>query len=867
MVQISAPAGSGKTYLVRAWTQTAGLADRVGWVSVEHANPDAQTMLVSLVAALRGTAPGSCVVRALTPAPDLDCWAALDTLLDDLVSLTDAVWLVIDDVQELQGSEAMRLLELLLMRSPSLLRVVLMTRRDLPLGLHRLRLEGEVTEIRAGDLRFSGDEARLLFEGAGLQVSDDALRLLVARTEGWAAGLRLAALSMSAHPDPDRFAADFSGSDRIVAEYLLAEVLDRQPEQVRRLLLRTSVLDTVSGELADLLTGDTDGERILQDLEDVNAFVVSIDAGRSRFRYHQLFADLLQLQLRRSEPHQVTSLHAAAAEWYAAHHHPVEAVGHAQAAGDWAMAGRLLGEWWLRLGLSGRSATAYLLLDLFPAEILSADAELTALLAIRELNRGSLEEAQRYLSLSTAGCESVPLERRGGFQILLGILRLALARQRGDLPTVIEEAERLQSPIDTSGVVDPGMSRERRALALITLGGAEVWTGRYIDAQRHLDEGLAIARRVEQPYLVMLALAHSAACASMQSSVSRAERHGAETIELAERNGWTEEPIVAVAYVVHGTLCLWNGRFDDAEMWLGRAERTLRAELEPAVGVLLHLAGYALALAQGRYEAALVHVRAAAGLAERLSSPHAMALRARAYEVQTLIRMGEHDLAEHLVNGLDHAARDSIEVRTSLAMLHLARDEPQTAVELLAPFLEDDEQAEGSHVHAMEVGLRIEAGLVDAAARKALGDHEGAEQSLEVALGVGAATHQVYSFLTYPDPRLFDRHPLERTAHHAFLFELRDLLANRAPSSSVAERRTMGQPLSRGELRLLRYLPTNLSGPEIGRELYLSANTVKTHMRHLYEKLDVHGRKEAVERARALGLLSPSRRPPGNHPR
>ena len=842
VVQIAAPAGSGKTYLVRAWTQAAGLADQVGWVSVGHANPDAQAFWVPLVAALRGTAPGSGVVRALTAAPDLDCWAALDALLEDLASLTQPVWLVIDDVQELHGSEALRLLELLLVRSPSLLRLVIVTRRDLPLGLHRLRLEGQVTDIRARDLRFSLDEARCLFEGVGLQVSDEALRLLVTRTEGWAAGLRLAALSMSAHPDPDRFAAEFSGSERIVAEYLLAEVLDRQPEQVRRLLLRTSVLDRVNGALADLLTGSTGSEGILQDLEDVNAFVVSLDPGRSWFRYHQLFADLLHLQLRRTEPHHVPGLHAAAAQWYAAHDHPVEAVRHAQAAGDWVMAGRLLADWWFRLLLSGRAATAHRLLSRFPAEVLSADAELTALLASRELDRGSLDGAQRYVYLSTAGAESVPVERRGSFQVMLGILRLQLARQCGDLPSVMEEAERLLSPIDTLGAANPGMTEERRAMALITLGGAELWAGSYADAQRHLDQGIAIARRVEQPYLEMIALAHLAACASMQSSPARAVQHSTAAIALAEHNGWMEEPVAAAAYVVHGALYLWNGRFDDAERWLGRAERTLRADLEPAVGVLLHLCGWGLAFIRGRYEAALVRVRAAAQLAERLSSPHAMALRARAYEVQTLIRMGDHDLAEHLLADLDHAARDRPKIRLSLARLHLARHEPQTTIDLVAPFLDDAGPMDGTHVDALSVTLPLEAALLDAAAREALGDPHGAERSIERALGLGAAYHLITSFLLSADPELLERQPLERTAHRAFLNEVRDVLSNRPPSSPVAEPRTLGEPLSRSEVRLLRYLPTNLSGPEIARELCLSANTVKTHMRHLYEKLDVHGR-------------------------
>jgi LuxR family maltose regulon positive regulatory protein len=265
-------------------------------------------------------------------------------LLKDLAQLTDPLWLVIDDVHELGSAEAQRQLELLVMRAPDAMRFVLATRHDLRLGLHRLRLEGELTEIRTDDLRFSLAEARELLAAAGVRLTDQALALLVERTEGWAAGLRLAALSLAGHPDPERFAAEFSGSERTVADYLLTEVLERQPAEVRRLLMRTSVLEEVNGELADLMTGDSGGERVLGYLEQAGTFVVSLDAARSWFRYHRLFAGLLRLQLRRTYPGEVAALHVLAAGWLAAHGFPVEAVRHAQAAKDWGLAARLLAD-------------------------------------------------------------------------------------------------------------------------------------------------------------------------------------------------------------------------------------------------------------------------------------------------------------------------------------------------------------------------------------------------------------------------------------------------------------------------------------------------------------------------------------------
>ena len=300
MTVISAPPGSGKTVLLRSWISETGAAGSAAWMTVGRGEQDPQQFWLSVLSALRQTASGRVLVQPLTAAPDLDGWTIAERLLTDLAPLQDRIYLVIDDVHELGPAEAQRQLELLMMRAPEELRFVLATRHDVRLGLHQLRLEGELTEIRGPDLRFTVAEAEELFDAAGVKLPDPAL--LVERTEGWAAGLRLAALSLAGHPNPVRFAEEFSGSERTVAEYLLAEVLDRQPEPVRRLLLRTSVLDRVNGELADLLTGDHGGERVLQDLERANAFVVSLDTRRSWFRYHHLFADLLRLELRRTAP-------------------------------------------------------------------------------------------------------------------------------------------------------------------------------------------------------------------------------------------------------------------------------------------------------------------------------------------------------------------------------------------------------------------------------------------------------------------------------------------------------------------------------------------------------------------------------------
>ena len=580
---VSAPPGSGKTVLLRSWISWAGVAERAAWVPAGRGERDPQRFWLSVLAALRRTAAGSALVGELTAAPDLDGWVIVERLLADLAPLDDQLWLVVDDVHEL-GPDALQQLELLILRAPPELRFVLATRHDVRLGLHRLRLEGGLAEVREPDLRFTVAEARELFAAAGVDLPDPAL--LVERTEGWAAGLRLAALSLAGHPDPERLAAEFSGSERTVAEYLLAEVLDRQSEPVRRLLLRTSILERVNGELAGLLTGDSGGERVLQDLEAANAFTVALDARRSWFRYHHLFADLLQLELRRTAPDQVAGLHQVAAGWFAGHGYPVEAVRHAQAAQAWDLARRLLADHWPGLSLDGQAAVIHELLGGFPAERLVADAELAAVAAGDELASGSLEAAERYLGLAERGLASVPESRQGQARLLAGMVRLLLARQRGNRPAVAEEAQRLQAAAEAPEAAQAALGEELRALALISLGSTELWVARFEEAERHLEHGVALARRIGRPYLEFTGLVYAA---SLNSSGRLPWRSSTvvQAVELAEQHGWTDAPAAGLASLNVARVLVWQGRLEEAEPWMPGAERTLRAEAEPAVELII----------------------------------------------------------------------------------------------------------------------------------------------------------------------------------------------------------------------------------------------------------------------------------------
>ena len=856
---VSAPAGSGKTVFLRSWIGQAGLEDRAGWVTIGRGRGDPQSLWLSVVAGLRRTGVGSALVQRLTAAPDLDGWAIVERLLADLAPLDERVWLVIDDVHELDP-EALAQLELVLMRAPEMLRFVLVTRHDVRLGLHRLRLKGELAEIRGPDLRFSVAEAEELFASAGVEVTDGAVAMLVERTEGWVAGLRLAALSLAGHPEPDRFAEEFSGTERTVAEYLLAEVLDRQPEPVRRLLLRTSILDAVNGELADLLTGESGGERILQDLEAANAFVMAVDGGRSWFRYHRLFGELLQLELRRAEPEQVSGLHRVAVGWLAEHGQPVQAIQQAQAAPDWDLAGRLLADHWPGLHLNGQAAIVHDLLAGFPAETRVTDGELAALSALDELSQGSLETAEWYRVLAERAIAAVPDARNAQAQLLLGIAGLLYARQRGILSAVVEQAGRLQAIADAPDATPPGLGEDLRALALITLGSAEFWAFQIDRAEPNLERGVALARRIGRPYLEFTGLAYQAGISQFRS-IGETLEHGMQAVELAQRHGWSDEPTAGIASVVVGYVLVWQGRLEEAETWIQAAERTLRAEAEPAQGLGVRLIRGLLEFGRGRDVDALAAFQAADRLAGRLAEPSLLVLPNRSLLVQTLARLGETERAEQALAELDDQDRDDGNIRVSLAALRLAQHRPQEAIAALAPILDGSAPLpwQGQpRLSLPEVMFQGGVFVLEAIAKDALGDSHAAASALERALDLAEPDGALEPFLRLPASDLLERHVREGTAHAALIADILSLLADRKLAPQPARPQPPQEAPSDAELRVLRYLPTNLTAAQIASELYISHNTVRTHMRHLYEKLGTHTRADTVAQARALGLLAPS---------
>jgi LuxR family maltose regulon positive regulatory protein len=849
VADVCAPAGSGKSVLVRLWCEAEGLGGRVAWVSVERGEPDGQRFWLSVIDALSTIVPG---VEPVAPAPAFRGEPVVERLLSELGALEAPVVLVIDDLHELRSAEALAWLELFLASLPPTVRVVLATRDDSQLGLHRLRLAGALSELRSSDLAFSLAETRALLEAARITVSDAGLVLLHERAEGWAAGLRLAVISLAQHPDPERFVREFSGSERTVARYLLAEVLERQPAEVRELLLRTSVLDRVSGPLADFITGGSASERILHALEDANAFVFAVDVGRSWFRYHQLFAELLQLELRRVSPTTIRSLHRAAAQWYAEHGQVVDAIRHAQAAGDWTAAARLLADSYVGLVLDGRTDAVRERLREFPPDAPAEDAELAVVFAGVRVLDGLLDDAASYIDLASRLADTVAEERRRRFEVLLAGATLMLARRRGDLDAAVEAARAVEAALDAQPPSERARSDELSAVALMDLGVAELWSSRVDDARRRLEDALALARRVRRPFLEVTCLGHLAIAGAWTGwDLSEGLRLSEEAVSIAEAHGWGDDRVVGAALATGAMALVWLGRLDEADAWLERARIALQPEGDPGTELILHDARGLLRVAQGRLEDAQAAFRAAQRMQVLLVEKHLFAAPVQARVLQTQARLGQVAAARAALTGLVPEDRDTPWMGMTAAIIHLAEGDPEQALNALAPVTEANEQA------LCPRWSIVEALLLDAAARDELGDRRAADASLERALELAEPDGLVLPFLLAPVQGLLEHLPPNRTAHATLVRTILDLRAgSSAPSRGEPE--PLLEELSDAELRVLRYLPSNLKTPEIASELCVSANTVRTHIRHIYAKLDAHDRSKAVARARELGLLAAS---------
>jgi LuxR family transcriptional regulator, maltose regulon positive regulatory protein len=845
---VSAPPGSGKTALLRAWADRWNSPRRVAFVSVDRDERDAHGFWCDVLDAIRSPERSfdSEPQPAPIAAPDGD--QILNAVLAEIIEHAEVVVLVIDDLHELRSADALRQLECLVAMLPRSARVVFSSRRDPPIKLHRLRLADELAEVRAGDLRFTERETRALLAASEIRLSDAGVAALHRRTEGWAAGLRLAVISLTGHPDPERFVAEFSGTDRAIGEYLMAEMLERQPAEVQSMLLRTSLVDRMNGELADLLAGRSGSEQMLLELEDANAFVVAEDTRRTWFRYHHLLADFLRLELRRTSADEVPDLHRRAARWFADRGDVVEAVSHTLEAGDWRDAARLVAEHSFRWVLDGEAETIREVLQAFPEGASADHPDLALAHAANELNQGRLEEATAQLALAESHVESAPPARRRRLMVAIASLRMALARRSGRFTEVIDQVNLLDASISDESSDQVAMGGELRGLALLNLGIAETWSGRFADAERHLAQGAALAHTIGQPYLEVACRAHQGFPSKLVSVATALER-GRQAVALAERHGLEGRPILAPAFGALGGTAIWMGEFDEGERWLRRAWEVTEAHVDPAAAVFLHVATGMLHVGRGQHRSALEEFVAAARLESLLTGEHVLAPRITGWLAATQARLGMPDEARATLAGAFGEPERIGAVLNARAVICMVEREPAAALDVLR----DVRDLTPLVVPALTL---VEAHLLAGSAHLSLGDRNAAATAAEAALAAAEPDRVIFPFAMTQAAELLEVLPRHETAHAALLADIVDLL--RGAPAPRADREHLSQPdeLSPSELRVLRYLPTNLRRPEIARELYVSVHTVNSHIRNIYSKLGARDRSSAVQRARELRLLS-----------
>jgi LuxR family transcriptional regulator, maltose regulon positive regulatory protein len=835
---ISAPAGSGKTTLLRGWIARLPETYRVVSVSA-RGEEDEQDFWLSLLAGV-----GAVATPAAAPA---FCGAfAVEQLLAHLNANVDPIVIAIDDAHDF-AQLALYNIAMLVAELPPHAHVVLSSRRDLRLGAHQLRLAGELTEIRAETLQFDEAETRELFARSGITLSNEALRTLQERTEGWAAGLRLAALSLAVESDPEAFVAQFSGSNRVVADYLMAEMLERQPADVQRLLLTTSILDQVNAELADVLAETTGSDRILLGLEDANAFVLSIDTERTWFRYHNLFRELLRLELRRTMPELVGELHRRAAAWFEERERPIEAIRHIQAAGDWKRAATLLADTLFDLLMGGNRETIKGLLQAFPRSARLAHRELTIVDAALETMQGRFADAASHLDIAEREAENLPPERQAAYRVGIATLRLGLARRQGHLDSVIEQIDFFNTADEDCPVSNTPLSAVLSAVALMNLGIVEMWSGRLGDADEHLREGAELAQQIGQPYIEVTCLANLGFTSKIRSFAAAREQ-SERAVKLADSYGWENEGAIAPALLTLAGTNMWAGDFAAGEIWLRRAATVIEPGTNPPVEMLFHLVNGMLHIGCRRFGEALAEFEEALRKQSSMIGEHVFAASATAWTAAVKARLGMLDDARALLAAAPPARAANAVMRNGAAALELASGNPKAALAALSDVLE-------RRLPTMHDFVLVEAHLLAASAQYKLGNVSETGSSVEKALALAERDRLIFPFAMTEAGECVQQIQRHKTAHAALLLDIVDAL-ERAPARDDRRPTRAANELSATELRVLRYLPTNLSRSDIARQLYVSVNTVNTHVRNIYSKLGAGSRTEAVDRARQLRLLA-----------
>jgi LuxR family transcriptional regulator, maltose regulon positive regulatory protein len=847
---ISAPAGFGKTTLVNEWIAAqGGFAElRVAWLSLDERDSDPARFLAYFVAALQTIAEhvGQGLLDVLQAPQPPPVEAILTTLLNELSSILHSFVVVLDDYHLIESQPVDHALSFLLQHLPPRMRLVIVTRADPQLPLARLRAQGQLTELRAADLRFTPPEAAaFLNQVMGLNLAAEEIAALETRTEGWIAGLQLAAISMQGHRDTAGFIQSFTGSHHFVLDYLVEEVLQQQPEHVQSFLLRTSILDRLCGPLCDAVMhrSSISREDTLEYLEQANLFIVPLDDERRWYRYHHLFADLLRQRLRqnlRSTAGDVESglaeLHIRASQWCEDNGLELEAFRHAAAANDIERAERLIEGGGIPLYDRGAVTTIVNWLESLPATVLDARPSLWWRYGALLLVIGQTTGVQEKLDAAEAALHGAEADDRT--RTLIGRLaaaRSVLALTRYQAETMLSQSRRALAHL-------PSHHFSTRATANWTMGYAYLLQGDRAAARRALVEGISLAQRAGDVFTTILATVGLGNIQELENQLHQA----------AETYGWVlqaagKHPLQIIHEAHLGmarVLYEWND-LDAAEQH-ARQSLYLARQYDSVVDrfVICEVFLARLKLARGEVEGAAALLAQASYIARQQNFAYRIP-EVAATQVLVLLGKGHLAAAAHLA--------ESHHLPLSQARVELARENPARALARLQR-LHQQAEARGWEDERLKVML------LQALALLAQDEKEQAVQLLGDALALAEPAGFIRIFLD-------EGPPMARLLSLASARGMMPDYVGKLLTAFEAEAKTSGleathqriqpmiEPLSQRELEVLELIARGLSNREISERLFLALDTVKGHNQRIFGKLQVRRRTEAVARARDLGLL------------
>jgi LuxR family maltose regulon positive regulatory protein len=834
---ISAPAGAGKTSLLASWL--AAKPRTVAWLTPRPQLTEA-TFWAEWLAAVQRVAPPRSAVRRLagprsgTPAP------FVVQLLNGFAELEEPLVVVVDDFHSIRSTEICGAIEQLLRVAPTSLRLVLSTRHDPPLPLHLLRASGELTELRAHDLAMTTDEVQELLDGLGVELEPHVLALLLEQTEGWAAGIRLFTLAHRTRGREVTMLEAIELDERPASEYLLAEVLRRQPEDTRDFLLATSVAERFTADLANEMTGRSDSAHIAERLVADNVFIERLDTQPPWYRYHHLFAELLRAELRHTARARIPELHARAARWHFENRAPMDAVHHALAAVDIDLLTLCLVDGWFELVARTDAAFRTELLGLIPEADVDASPALSAVLASIEFINGSTRSGTRRL---TRARKLWPKTTEPPLHAVLTFAELLHSTNRGKFGDTARRARELLV-LAEEGPFSSQAAETMRAIALGHLGLAEVALGELAEADAHLSEALEASRIADVPYAELAAMGGMAWIQLIRGHLRRAARIARTAVELAQARGWEQSGQAAVSLSV---LALVEHEWDDLDAADAHARElgdTAR-RLDDASGRLWAAVIQASLCLAGRGNDADLALERLHGAAE-LSSVESPRLRriVTALEARLMVAAADHDGAAALIDEALEENPSSPGLHGVRARLLLASGDAEAALSALT-----------APCDAAYPTVAIEREVLRAVALRATGNGDSALAAIENALARAEPEGIRRPFLSAGRGvrELLADHLRKGVSHRWFASELLRSLDG-ADGARVLPAELL-EPLSARESEVLRFLPTMMSNADIASELFVSVNTVKTHVKSIYRKLDVTRRQDAVRRARQLQLL------------